>query len=496
MAHSDGRDVRRTSLDLRWPAIVSAATLASVGMLAAPRAEAGRSKATAAHVSIRPVTRGVVVRLAGHRSPVVVAVDGRRVGTISGAPYALVVRGVVPSRGPRRARLTVRETRTGKLLRRVAVRRLAAKGTPATKQPAGPGIVAPPARPASYAVPSGAVQVSTSAGLVAALNGSTPKDIVLADGVYDHPAPFVNPAGHRIYAGRAGGAVLRAGLVLGGNWGPGGGLARGLAFNVVDPAKTLHGAIIHVWGTGRRSQVLDVTLDGSGVVSAGIMVRQPEGFVGRRIVARRFLDWGVIVDANARDLALPAPVLLEDVEATDVSRARPTSSNGTSEACVWIGNTAVVRRVKTRRCAWEGIWAGTSAHGSLFEHLDIDESGIGVYVEHFVRGATFQHMRIGADVRTGLNCEWADPAWGSLPACVDNVVQDSLFLTRLAGVYLDAGTTRTTVRRSTFRGQRWAAIGDYRGVANLADTHGNDYSGLAAGAVPISREHIYSSGVR
>src|SRR5581483_11631162 len=41
-------------------------------------------------------------------------------------------------------------------------------------------VVAPPAAPASYALPAGAVSVTTSAGLVAALSGSTPQVIALA----------------------------------------------------------------------------------------------------------------------------------------------------------------------------------------------------------------------------------------------------------------------------------------------------------------------------
>jgi hypothetical protein len=115
-------------------------------------------------------------------------------------------------------------------------------------------------------------------------------------------------------------------------------------------------------------------------------------------------------------------------------------------------------------------------------------------MEHFTRGTIFQRMRVGPNVDKGMNCEWADPSWDSLPGCTDNLIQDSYFDTRVAGVYLDEGTTRTTVRRSIFVNQKWAAIGDYRGIDNLGDTYGNDYRGLAPGAVPVSDAHIYSSG--
>ena len=46
-----------------------------------------------------------------------------------------------------------------------------------------------------------------------------------------------------------------------------------------------------------------------------------------------------------------------------------------------------------------------------------------------------------------------------------------------------------TVRNSIFAGQCWAAIVNYKGVNNLYDTTGNDYSRLRAGAVPVSNDH-------
>ena len=112
----------------------------------------------------------------------------------------------------------------------------------------------------------------------------------------------------------------------------------------------------------------------------------------------------------------------------------------------------------------------------------------GVYLEHFTHRSRFERIRVGRHVRVGLTAEWADPGWGGLPASVDNVVQSSRFESSLAGVYLDEGTTRTIIRGSTFVGQQWAAIGDYEGVDNAY--YGNDYGGIAAGAVAVTRDHI------
>ena len=159
---------------------------------------------------------------------------------------------------------------------------------------------------------------------------------------------------------------------------------------------------------------------------------------------------------------------------------------------MWIGNTAVVRRIRAHDCAWEGLWAGLEAHDALFEDVRVTNIEIGVYLEHFVHSSTFRRLQIGPNVQRGLICEWADPGWKSLPACVGNVIEQSFFETEIVGVYLDAGTTGTTVRASTFVHQCWAGIGNHQGINNLYDTAGNDYRDLGVAAVPITTEHYTS----
>jgi hypothetical protein len=364
---------------------------------------------------------------------------------------------------------------------------------PSPGSPPGAGSISP-ARvtpPSSYSIPSGAVTVSGSAQLKQALSGPT-KDIVVADGVYDSSDPFVNANGHRVYAQHLGGAVFRAGFVLGGNWGPGHGVLQGLAFDVSDSSKVLEGSIVHIWGTGAGSQVLDTTFDGHGVIPSGLLARQVEGVVIRRVVARNFRNSGVTVDPNAAGYNPAAPPLLEDIDSANVTWPTARASNGTAEACVWVGVTATVRRIKARNCAWEGLWVGTGTRNSVFEDLDLNDTGIGIYIEHFASSSTFRRVHAGPNVDRGATCEWADPAWGSRPACTDNVFENSTFDTRVIGVYLDEGTTRTTVRHSVFLNQRCGAIGNYAGVGNLWDTSGNDYRGLRAGAVPVYTHHLYS----
>ena len=351
---------------------------------------------------------------------------------------------------------------------------------------------ASPKRPAGYRVPKGTVRVSSSAQLVAALAHPRRRKIVLARGAYDNAGPFVNAFGHRIYAARLGKAVLRAGISIGAPTGASGAHVRGVVFDVRDPAKTVNGAIVEVWGSATNVKVLDTVLRGQGIVAAGIFARQPSGFVAKRIVARNFTDYGVLVDANKPDSNAFGRFLLEDLDVANVSRRPPRSANGTAEACVWIGNTGTVRRVRVRNCAWMGLWTGTSATGALVEHVDVDRTPTGIYIEHFTRNSTFQRIHVRPRVRIGIVAEWADPERGGRPASIDNVIQNSLFESYLCGVYLDEGTTRTTVRKSAFRKQRWAAIGDYRGIDNRISN--NDYAGIASTAVPVSNEHVSAAG--
>jgi len=349
-----------------------------------------------------------------------------------------------------------------------------------------------PAPPAGYRVPRGAVRVSTGRELRAALAARRRSAIVLAAGSYRSHRPFLNARGHHLYAAHRGRAVLRAGLSLGGNSGRGGALVRGVVIDVDDPDRTVEGAAVAVWGVGRDARILDTTLRGNGVMSAGIAARRPDGLRIRRVVVRRFTDFGILVDANDADRGILAdPFRIEDADVARIARSDAGSSNGRAEACVWIGNTGVVRRVRARSCAWSGLWTGTATTRALVEDVDVNRARTGVYLEHFTRDSTFRRLRAGPGVRIGLVAEWAAPEWGNLPASVGNLVELSHFESSLAGVYLDDGTTRTAVRRSAFANQSWAAIGDYRGSGNSFEA--NDFSGIDAGAGTVRTDHLSSA---
>jgi len=361
--------------------------------------------------------------------------------------------------------------------------------TPLVPPPTVPSGPVAPNPPAAYDVPAGATAVATSAQLLAALAGTTSTDIVLADGVYDNATPFSDANDHRIYAAHLGGAILNAGIVFGGNFGPGGGLVRGVVFDVSDPNKTFEGGIVQTWGlSGRNTRILDSTFDGHGAVQSGILARQVEGLVVQRVVLRNFQSYGLLEDENAQGVTIAAPALLEDISVTNVSRPTPKSSNGTAEACIWLGNTATLRRAQVRNCAWDGLWAGTAFAGGLVTDLDVDATPVGLYLEHFTSASTFENMRVGGSVSIGVTCEWADPSWGSKPGCNGDTIQNSTFDTLRAGVYLDEGTIGVSVIGCRFLHQAWAGIGDYLGSGNTYS--GNDFSGIGSSAVAVSKNHL------
>jgi hypothetical protein len=364
------------------------------------------------------------------------------------------------------------------------------QGAP-TSGPRAPGPVHP-RRPSRYRVPRGAIHVSTAAELRSALRHRSRSAIVLANGTYSGTKPFFNTHGHRLYAANVGRAVLKAGLSLGGNYGRGRALVRGLVVDVRENRRTVDGAAIAVWGRSRDARILDTTVRGHGDLSAGIEVRRPEGLVIERLVARDFRDFGVLVDANELDPPASARGFrLTDIDVADVSRPTPGSSDGRAEACVWIGNRGSVRRVRARSCAWSGLWTGTATRRARFDAVDVDDAPTGVYIEHFTHDSVFSRLRIGSGVRIGVTAEWADPGWGRRPASVDNVIEDSRFASTHAGVYLDEGTTGTTVRRSTFVDQEWGGIGDYLGKHNRF--YGNDFRGIRAAAQAIRHDHLSST---
>jgi hypothetical protein len=121
-------------------------------------------------------------------------------------------------------------------------------------------------------------------------------------------------------------------------------------------------------------------------------------------------------------------------------------------------------------------------------------AGVGVYLEHYNHGNVFRNFRV-AGAKVGFSAEWSDPGTGGKPGANNVTIRDGLVDAagstlpgNQAGVYLDEGTTGTTVTNVRFANQNWAGISAYKNV-NWSFT-ANDYSKLGPKAVAVRTQHI------
>ncbi len=272
--------------------------------------------------------------------------------------------------------------------------------------------------------------------------------------------------------------MLTAGLVVGGNFGSGGAVVQGLAFNVANPSKVFQGGEIETWGpAGTNTHVLDCTFEGNAVVPIGLNAYNPDGLVAQRLVFSHFTDEGLLASNNVQVAyggSTPLISSISDISVNGVSRNPAGSSKGTAEAGLWIGEPVSngVHRIKIRNVSISGIETVNNAWNTTFSDLDIDmsgpnqSSGVGVYLEHFSRNLTFTNFTL-TGVQRGFNAEWDDGITGNGAAhnvTIENGTIDATGSTipgKQVGIYLDQGTESTTINNVTFKNQNTAAIVTY-----------------------------------
>ena len=369
--------------------------------------------------------------------------------------------------------------------------------------------VLPPQAPTSYTLPSNAVAVSTSAGLLSALSGST-QDIILENGDYTNPSS-ISVANHRLWARNLGGTTLHFGLQIGGNGSTFGGEIHGLKLDITDVSTTLQGAAVNIWGNaGQNAVVADSWIYGHAVLDSGILDRTTNGFKAQRLILNDFQSYGILFETYSPLFYTDNPSIVpivSDISVSNVFRPTRSSSNGTAEAGIWAGTNCQCARIKVRNTGWMGLWLGGNANNGTYNDLDIDQiypTSIGIYLEHYSRSNLFKNFVIGSPtntgVKTGFNCEWADPAYlGSNPVagqsiagCHFNTIQDGTIYSSYRGVQLE-DAEKTTIQRTKFIGQSNAAIDDFMtsgtGYSTIWQNLGNDFSGLPTGAVQYTQAH-------
>ncbi len=332
--------------------------------------------------------------------------------------------------------------------------------------------------------------------------------IELADGSYGlatGSSGFDDWNSSSLYAQHLGRAVLTAGLTVGGNWGAGGAVIQGLAFNVSDPTTTFQSSEINVWGaTGERTQVLDSTFNGNWAIGFGLDAVNPDGLVAQRLQFSDFTDGGLRAsDNHEASYGGQTSVInsISDISVNGVGESTLGGSNGTAEAGLWVGEpvTEGVHRIAIKDVAISGIETVNNSWNTTFSDLNIDMSGahaawgVGVYMEHYTTHDTFTNFVI-TGAATGFNAEWDDGIAGNGAAYNDTIENGSIDASgevrpgNTVGVYLDAGTGPMTITNVTFENQNWAAIGAYENVGPT--TISNNLYQLATGVVQLSSGHV------
>lgn len=216
-------------------------------------------------------------------------------------------------------------------------------------------------------------------------------------------------------------------------------------------------------------------INGGGTKDSGIFTYNPAGQVIEKLHVSNMLSYGVgAMVWPAKEIT--TPVTIRDCIIEDVSRVVPKSSDGTAEACLWVGNKAVVNRVRLRRGAWMGMWTGAACFDSVFEDIEVAECPIALYIEHQTKRCVFRNCSFRA-VDNAVNIEWWYTGQGSNSITFENCRFHS---DRGWGMFIDAGTYDIHLVACTFTGAKglthptrlvqplpntWDAATDFSGVA-------------------------------
>lgn len=386
---------------------------------------------------------------------------------------------------------------------------------PAPPPPPPPpsGYATPPTAPRSYTVPANAVRVTTTAEFIQQLNSGTPKDIVLADGTYDNGSPAQAAAPHRIWASRPGGARLTFGLSFESNFSWAGAEVHGLIFDIKNANATSGSTAIRIANPANSSvRIEDVEIYGNRLIDSGIQAYNSSGFVLRRCVVKDVFDYGVFVHPYGNESYTYVPnitPIVEDCDISGVYRNARASNSGKSEACMWVGVTITVNRIRMRNCGWMGLETTGNTNNAHFSDLIAEDTKYGIYVEHWTRNSSFERFQLGAisgsdygpagfPMKYGIINEWADPMYvgqnpipgQSITASINNTFRNGFINSYQAGMFSD-DSEFTTITGVKFIRQRFAGICEERNTKtgyNLAWS-GNDFSALPTNIYQYTRLH-------
>lgn len=309
-----------------------------------------------------------------------------------------------------------------------------------------PSGVAPPLPPAAYQIPTG--------GLV-------------LPPVTNGPVTITGPT----FAPTLGGAVINGPVTF----------VRGSLQGVIVNGTIDAGACL------APPDLQDLWVHGGGAETA-IYCYRPDGLVAQRIVADGFTNYGI----RASDNSLTSTSIIKAISDLDFNGGNQNgATGGTGESPIWIGNPVAggVQRIRARGGYSCAIWRGGSHANTAWTDIEaINDVGPGTawYDEHQTTNCSVDRFSMTSQADAGRVYQ------GEYKASFDvGAVKDCTFSngTMTGGQLGFAFTQSDTVDVSTtkFVGQTqggirfWLCVGACTSGANGA----NDFSQLAAGAVPV-----------
>ena len=245
----------------------------------------------------------------------------------------------------------------------------------------------------------------------------------------------------------------------------------------------------------RRTQILDTTVRGHATLAAGHRGAPPRRPAHPSRARRAASPTSGCSRTPTSPIATSRASRSRSATSTCATSPRPVprSSDGRAEACLWIGDTGTVRaRAAARLRVVRAVDGNRHPRRDASSDIDVDGDAAPASTSSTSPPtARSARLRIGPDVadrsagRVGRRRRW-----DSRPG--ERRQRDRgqpASRATLAGVYLDEGTTRTTVRATARsrarRGRRSATT-----AARATPSYGNDYRGIAPGAQPVSRDHL------
>lgn len=325
----------------------------------------------------------------------------------------------------------------------IKLKRQTTTGGTLFKTPLGYRTVASPIVPGygSYQPPiEDVMAVSNSEALATALAATTPKTIILEDGVYDQGSAFAFSGAHRLWARHPGKAVLQAGLLI---YGKSAAEVHGLSFNITDPNHTINGRAIDVYD-GDHQVYEDISIEGNGLLAVGLMNRAPSGATIARLRVSHVTDYGLYLGADGKNLGT-IPASVQDIQVDGVSTTG-SDSNPTVGTAILVGHPATVKRLQAQNFGRYGVWVGQAINNSSLEDVDLASdvpTAQGIYSGH--RTSNVAVNRLIVDVPgNAIATDWrySDPAFEDEVVGTDGLqfTDGNIISSQQTGVYVDTGT--------------------------------------------------------